>query len=76
MFIREASPVAGSCSSFASLVISPYVLPTTRVPTVLAYEHTCFGKLAWPSGSCVRFAAGRLGSMLGRVIPKTPKWYP
>ena len=68
--------MAGSCSSFASLLISAYVLPTTRVLTVLAYKDTCFGKLAWTSGLCVRFAAGRMGSMLSRVIPKTLKWYP
>ena len=30
-------------------------------------------KKIWPSGSSVRFAVGRLGSILGRVIPKTQK---
>ena len=30
-------------------------------------------KKTWPSGSSVRFAVGRLGSILGRVIPKTQK---
>ena len=33
-------------------------------------------KKAWPSGSSVRFAVGRLGSILGRAIPKdSKKWY-
>ena len=76
MLIREAGPVASSCSSFASLIISAYALPTTRVPTVLAYKNTCFGKLARPNALCIRFTTGRLGSMLGRVMLKTSKWHP
>ena len=28
-------------------------------------------KKVWPSGSSIRFAVGRLGSILGRVIPET-----
>ena len=30
-------------------------------------------KKAWPSGSSVRFAVGRVGLILGRAIPKTQK---